>query len=90
VDYLTGASSGVIGAFYVWFILSGDWSLKTDYKWVLPTVLFGTTILNFLFYHPENLPFSASWISIAFVAMILIPILALIFARGDGSEELRF
>jgi len=86
VNYLTGTTSGVIGAFYVWFILSGDWSLRTDYKWVPPIVLFGTTILNFLFYHPENLPFSTSWISVAFVAMILIPILFLIFARSEDSE----
>lgn len=84
VNYLTGTTSGVVGAFYVWFILSGDWSFTTDYKWVPPTVLFGTTILNFLYYHPEDIPFSSSWISVAFVAMILVPIVVLFFA---GSHE---
>ena len=83
-SYLVGTTSGILGVFYVWFIMSGDWSFKTDFKWVPPILFFGTTVLNFLFYHPENLPFSTSWISLIFMAMILIPTVLLIF--GGGSE----
>jgi hypothetical protein len=91
VNYLTGTSSGVVGVFYVWFIWSGEWRFTTGFKWVPPVVLFLTTVLNILTYHPEGLPISSSEITYIFLAVILIPIafLALRIFRGKGEEGIQ-
>jgi len=46
VSYLTGITSFVLGTFYVWFIWSGNWSITTNYKWVLPAVCYLITVAN--------------------------------------------
>jgi len=51
VDNLPGITSGVIGAFYVWFFYSGDWDLRRNYRWVPPLVCFALTAANIYLTH---------------------------------------
>jgi hypothetical protein len=86
VAYLTGITTGVIGAFYVWFIWSGDWDFTTDFKWVPPLVFYGITILNLLVYHSQYLSTAPSDVSLLIAALVLFPIILLLFGRGHRPE----
>jgi len=44
---LLGITSGVLGTFFLWFVYSFDFDIRTDKKWVFPLVCYGIAVLNF-------------------------------------------
>jgi hypothetical protein len=45
-QYAIGATTGVIGAFFVWLVVTSGYDIKTQWKWVVPAICFGITLLN--------------------------------------------
>lgn len=48
IGFTTGITTAVLGAFFYWFVYTLDYDIKTQWKWVLPVVCIGITILNLL------------------------------------------
>lgn len=48
LDYIIGISSAVFGIFFIWFVYTLDYDIKTQYKWAFPTICFTIAFLNLI------------------------------------------
>jgi len=49
--YVTGLTSALIGVFFLWFVYSFGFSLKTQYKWAFPVICILISVGNIVVYH---------------------------------------
>lgn len=86
VIYLIGTTTAFFGAFFLWFLRSGNWKLTTrPERWVPLVVLYAVTALNVLAYHQGD---SLSSSETSFIAIIVaLTVLAWFFSRSTSRAE---
>ena len=51
--FLLGITTGVFGTFFLWIVHTGDFNIKTQRKWILPTICYIVTLVNYLTFPPR-------------------------------------
>jgi len=51
LEYLVGITTAVLGTFFIWFVYTFDFNIRTQNKWVFPLVCYIITVANYYWFN---------------------------------------